>query len=597
MVFITFLFFTICLAAFIFAVWQMVKRPNRRRLLGRLLAVAGSFTAILLLWLQPKWSRRVQLQQVLLLTEGTDSDSVQRILQQVQPRPRIFTSDSATGRQFMALHPAFIPDLAYLRRHFRGIRKLHITGFGLPRYELNHLDSLQVAPHLSLPPPFLQSADWPKQLHLGDSLRVQVTAHPSTNAPAWFWLVGGGSKLDSVEIKGGQSQAFQLKTLPKAAGQQIFYLQWQEKAQRFREKIPFVVQERPPLRVLMLENYPTFETKFLKNWLVERGNQVAVRASISRARFSTEFLNHEKVFLNRLTPKLLQTFDILLLDGETVNGLSRSEQSAIEQTVQEGLGVLITVAGSLSRNALTNPFKVHANLGAREKLIVPIWRGAPKAMTAIPVVPLTLSQTSGAKPLVFTKNGQNIAVMQPNQKGKIGIILATSTYTWVLDGKPKLHRGFWSLLLQEISRPKPVTATWHVTPRFPRVHEPVQVSVINENNQPPVLLVDSTSLYTKSIENDWLQGQGTYWPRRPGWQQTQTAEEEVSWYVYESDDWASVCQHEKYRATLAYVNGRSVKQADLLVPETTHQPEKIPSFWFALLFLLSTGFLWLERKW
>ncbi len=581
----------------LYVCWQTITRPDRRRLSWRLLAVLGAFTALLLLWIQPKWPREMQIRQALLLTPGSSPDSVRQVMQYTQPRPAIFTTDSTTARQFSALQPSLIPDLAYLRRHVPEIGILHLTGYGLPAYELNQLDSLQVIPHLTFPASIIQSVDWPRQVELGDSLRVQLRCTNRGRRPVSFWLQGAGMRLDSVTVATGKTSFIQLKSLPKTAGQQLYYLQRQEQEGLITEKIPFEVREKQPLRLLIIESYPTFGTKFLKNQLAAQGHKIAVRATISKAKFRTEFMNHERIALDRLSTVLLRQFDLVLLDDQTLNNLGAAEHTALQQAIKEGLGILVSVANTNSRNPLLTPFELRGNTANEEQLYKPGWPGAPKGLTAVSFAPLTLQKKAGQKTLITTENGQTLAAMQAKGKGYVGVLATSSTYTWVLDGKPQVYAAFWSYLLQELARRRVALESWQIAPQFPRVNKPVQINVANFADQPPVIQTNRVNVYTEQEQPEQLQWSGTYWPRQKGWQHSQVATgPSHSWYVYADHEWEIVYKHKKYEETMSYLHQRNIPSLTNIASGIMTRKDGIPPIWFFGLFLLCAGYLWLERK-
>ncbi len=100
---------------------------------------------------------------------------------------------------------------------------------------------------------------------------------------------------------------FSLEAVPRQAGRYLYRLVLVEASGDTLAVEPFGVSvEAPvPLRVLVLQGAPRFETRYLKNWLAEEGGRMVIRSTISRDRYRTEFLNLPERDLSRLTPAVL----------------------------------------------------------------------------------------------------------------------------------------------------------------------------------------------------------------------------------------------------------------------------------------------------
>ena len=65
------------------------------------------------------------------------------------------------------------------------------------------------------------------------------------------------------------------------------------------DKFPIIVNNFSPLTVLVVLSYPTFESTFLKNFIVSRGNKLVLRSQLSRNNFGYEYINHEPLKILR----------------------------------------------------------------------------------------------------------------------------------------------------------------------------------------------------------------------------------------------------------------------------------------------------------
>ena len=94
------------------------------------------------------------------------------------------------------------------------------------------------------------------------------------------------------------------------------------------------------LNIFFAQNYPTAETRYLKNFLVENGHAVAVRSKISKDKFHYEYANRQALRIDRLSSELLNEIDLFFIDQESLEALSNNEKAVLEESVKQGLGLL-----------------------------------------------------------------------------------------------------------------------------------------------------------------------------------------------------------------------------------------------------------------
>src|SRR5690606_13986620 len=109
-----------------------------------------------------------------------------------------------------------------------------------------------------------------------------------------------------------------------------------------KEPLPVKIVDWKPLNILMVNYFPTFETKYLKNFLVENGHSVLARTQLSTNRFKFEYFNREASPIYQMTPKALEGFDLLVMDVDSYLALGSSARTALEETIREqGTGLFI----------------------------------------------------------------------------------------------------------------------------------------------------------------------------------------------------------------------------------------------------------------
>jgi hypothetical protein len=592
----TILLFAIGLAALLF-VWLELRRPNRQRLVWRLMAVLLATAALGLLAFRPFLSVRTVPGTAILLTQGVSADSLETLLQSLPAKPAIYAIDSNLADAFSRYGAGILPDLASLRRNHPQVKSLHLLGYGLTEHHLEELDSVTVIPHLSQPSGGLDAANWTRQVALGDPLVLQGVYQNTGDSPVRLRLEGFGTGLDSLEIAAGQRQAFTLRSTPKEAGLFVFKLTIRAGKKVTAEKIPFRVEPRQPLRVLFLESFPTFGSKFLKAYLAEAGHSVAARAAISKEKFRTEFLNAEQVSLNRMTAVLLEKFDLIILDDASLKRFSPTEKAAINSAVRDGIGVLVLASGSPFP---TVPpffgFQLSVAPGPEETRLSPEWSGSPAKPAPVTFPSLFLKASPVVRPLATDPKGQTLAAVKPYGLGRVAVAVAGNTFEWVLSGQPGLHASWWSHLLTVTARKRLEPEMWRVAAPLPQVDRPATIQLVRNGSQLPELTVDSIALYPQQAASGLSLWESTFWPRREGWHMAAIASgKPYPLYIYDPGDWPDLQARQRYEATLAFVNGRQATAATTALPPATRR-EPVPEIWFYLLFLVSAGYLWLERK-
>lgn len=570
--------------------WAAVRRPDRRRLAGRILASGLAVAALVLLLRPPQLTRSYSATEAVLLTQGYVPDSIQALLHRLQPKPQVFRFGVTGGSA------AEITDFAAFRQEHPRVHTLHVLGYGLPAEELAALDSLHLVPHLSSLPAGPLAASWPQEITLGEELQVQGTFGAAEKA-TWLYLQAAGRNRDSVQIKKGQAQTFSFRFKPKTTGRFTYALAWKNGTDPLtQEQLPFTVLPPRVLHVLVLSSAPSFEVKFLKNALARQGHSVAVRSQVSKALYQTEYANLPALSLARLTPALLQKFDVVLQDEGALQSLSASEKQALQQAVrQQGLGILTSFSGKPTKAA---PF--FAEAGFRQisqkqaKNVSLNWTGGKAALEVPPVL---LTPGAQGQPLVWEQTPtQAVAVQYRKGAGQVGVSLVTETFPLALGGDSLAYQQYWATLLTALAKPQEARARVQLASLLPpSAGQPLTFTSAPQPVQAFYRLADDT-LPTEALASPSGLLPGSFTSQVPalkeGWYQIQTASDSAgSIYVHGEKAWQTLKLQQQQQALL-----RSVKAHSAALAGDFPLQESMPQWPFFLLFVLSTGFLWLEEK-
>ncbi len=589
-----------------------VRRPNRQRLVLRLVLSAVAVASLLLMAWRPQWQRAARPAEAMLITQGASPSVVARLADSLNTE-RLYALPDAAAARPSGREVEVVPDAGYLVRHHPEIATLHVVGAGLTADALAALHGVAVRFHPAPAMPGIQFATLPRTAQVGQAMPVQghlsVDEAPPVRWPYTLYLEGPGGPVDSIAVSAPGTTAFSLEAVPRQAGRYHHRLVLTDAPGDTLAVAPFGVSIRDPSlpRVLVLQGAPRFETRHLKDWLAAEGGRLAIRSAVSRDRFRTEFINQPERDLSRLTPAVLRAFDVILLDGSTLAALAASERRALQVAVEEeGLGLLFG-SDYFDNQANTRFFQRFTGrlLDEAEGRRVQLrWAGRSMA-SSIPVGPYVISPAWGVEPLMQDEAGRTVAAMRQQGMGRMGVSLASETYRWVLEGSAAQHAAYWSYLLAALARPSEADR-WAVGVPGPVFRDaPVPLRLHTRNAVPRGLVFtteavpDTVSLAQDPIEP--MRWQGTYWPRDTGWHRVVTASSEASseasywFYVHAPSSWQPLQAAQKTRAMQQAATASSTaSQASERTAPSRRVP--LPLWWFFLPFLVSCAGLWLEGK-
>lgn len=581
--------------------WLAWRRPNRRRLAWRLLASTLAGISLVLLLFPPSYQRALDPGAAILLTEGYQADSLEALLKKLEPQPQVYTYQTTARRA----EP--ITDLYTFRQEHPQVQTVHVLGHGLEEAQLQALDDIHLIPHLAAPPAGIGSLTWPETVTLGETVTVAGQYNQSTAEATRLYLQAAGKAQDSVEIKESGSHAFQLRFTPKQEGRQVYTLAVRTAGRMDTiGSVPVQVQSPRKLGVLLVSSFPIFEFKFLKNHLGQLQHKVALRSTVSKGLYQSEWLNMPQTDLGRITPKLLQQFDVVITEPQALQELSSTERNTLQRAVTEdGLGIL-TIAGEQPANRSTAFF---TNFQSR-RLSQQDSRTARASWTdgttaAIPALPYTLVSSEAVTGLIEEQGKNLLAAGRSAGWGTVAMSVVPQTFSWQLEGKESTYASYWAHLLSSVAKREPKDKFWQLkSPQFPQPLQPVMLSLtdytLRASAALPVATVRAIADTTRTgiaLQQHMHQPEvyeGTFWPRRTGWHVVESLGMAPFYFlVQDSSAWPQQAILAKREATLQFA---SQQQGIEMAQATAYAAEQVPVIWFFLLFVLSSGFLWLEEK-
>ena len=571
------------------------RRPRRRQRAVRVATSAVAAAALGFVAFPPLRTRPAARAEAILLTQGFRPDTLRRLLHRLGAGTPVWAYGAATAPP--AARP--LPSMLGLAEQRPALRRVHVLGRGLPAAELPLLRAVAVQLHADAPFSGFHTAYWRTRLPLGEVLGVEGTVAAAPGAgPAWVTLRAAGAGHDSVRLPSGGGP-FRLRYRPKTTGLARYELVLRRAGQPpVTEPLPVEVTTPQLPAVLLLAATPSFEFKFLKNYLAEAHYSVALRTTVSRRLVQTDFVNHPVQVLDRLTPVLLAQFGVLVADAPTLATLTVAEAQALHAAVRAGrLGlVLLASTGPLPR-AL--PARADFTLLPRPPgpagLQALAWPGSPPNTRA--VLPARLLPGPALRPLV---SGPGPALVAAGRRVGLGVVVVSvvpETFSWALQGQEAGYATYWTRLLAAAVPPAPATASWKVAERWPRPHQPLllRLAAAFPETPPTVAAPAGGPAVRLALRQDlrlpeW--STAPYWPAAEGWHEVRGPGQAVHrFYVYPASAWTGPAQQEGWQAA---AQRAAASGAGALARSTTQQPW--PAAWFFGLFLLAMGYLWLEEK-
>ncbi|MFD2784955.1 hypothetical protein [Hymenobacter rubripertinctus] len=576
-----------------------LRRPDARRRVWRVAAGLGAVAGLGLAAFPPVQEQAgpARPTTAILLTASYSPDTLRALLRRLGPTTPVY-------RRYGAAAPAgndtlTLPNATAIGLLLPGLRELHVLGRGLPAADVPALPGLPLRLHADAPAAGFQQATWDAQPELGQPWSVAGQLAKVGNGPVWVRLRAAGAVRDSVRLPAGGGP-FELRFVPRATGRAVYGLEARQGARLVaREPVPVEVQAPQPLRVLVLAAAPSFELRFLKEYLAAHQHTVAVRTGLSRGLTQTEFLNlPNPPALGRLTPALLARFEVVVTDAASLAGLGGAEAATLQRAVREGTcGVLLVADTPTLPRQLpgASAFRVQLRSAAAALVAQPLrWPAAPAAAA---LVPATLRPTTALRALISGPDRQPVAAARALGLGTVVVSTITESFPWALQNKAATYAAYWSRLLTAARPVRRMSGAIQGLNSWPTPNEPLHLRTVGAGSASLWLAAPATDTLRLAQRPDaWVAewATATYWPAVAGWHQARVGTVRQWFYVYGSPQWAGPRRQQWQRAAALAPAGPGAEAATTVaVPgrRTTW-----PRWWGYALFLLAAGFLWLEEK-
>ncbi|WP_160164068.1 hypothetical protein [Nafulsella turpanensis] len=569
-------------------------RQKRKRSGWRVLLLCMALFSLLMVAWKPAYWQELPAATGILLLENAEQ-KIYDSLQEQHPEAETFMLRKRPQGQ-----GDWLPHISYLAVELPPESTLFLLGEGVEEQELRYLENFNVHYFPGSPSAGLQELDFPRSIALSDtfSIRGRVSTLHDTLAAV---LSMAGKGVDSVRLYSAQ-EGFLLEHIPPLSGSFDYHLQLLNQAGDTLEYVPLrvkVEKERQPT-IGLFSSFPSFESKYLKNWLAAQGYGVFYQAEMAPERWQREVLNLPEKRFAGLNKELLQQVDVLILDQSYLQNLPPALVRLLkEQLREQGLGVLVISNGSNPETLKQWAAFSGLRLGRMEEEGRLMLRGREMPLPRLQYHPV---YHSGWYQLVQDRKGAAAVVYAPVGLGMVAFSSLGQTYQLLLEGEEAAYQLLWNSLLHQLLKPQPLAA--HIESEFPALegqrHHLQFWSATGE--VPEVVLTgpDGNQQVLPLLQDDRLpeRWHAYHWPELPGMYMVKLGEQDsLKFNVLENNSLWAWRQNKSALAIRSYLS--EIKPAK---PEKERQAQvgslkkPFPLLWFYMVFLLSMAALWLEKK-
>lgn len=580
-----------CLILLCCCVYLEIKRPNKHWLAGRIFGNILLFTSLALMIIPIFYQgKELQIKNTLtLITNGANLDSLSK-----SKGDKYYTDTSL--HQALKGKATYLPDLAYYLAKTPAINSLQVYGYGLPEQDLKKLDSIPLNFHPAPTPSGLIACNWNGNLKQEEVLRIQGSYQNNSAKAVLLKLAGFGTTLDSINIPANARQDFSLKHRIKQNGKAVLQLVGLAgKDTLTKELLPIQSSPKTPIKTFILTSFPSFEYKFLKNWLYGKQYPIAFRSRISKDKFSTDFLNRDSLSLAHITSSQLQKEDVLMIDQSEFDNISSTERQILMQTVGKGLGLIVWVDDLNVNGTLQKNIKQIENLKDDKVLQLSITEQQQHLSDLSTNLKWYLSTQKGQQTIINSRQGQTIALQELYGSGKIVYTTLQNSHQWLLNGHQEDYANYWTALINAVARKQNKAISLKANHPFPLINEKLRLNITLEDTNAPIVNYENERLTANQnllFPNDW---EVQVWPEKPGWQTININKVDKDFYVFEKRSWKSIKLTQTLQKNLDYSIKTNTEVIKTLKNEIISKKE-ISKWWFLIILILSASFLWFEKK-
>jgi len=467
--------------------------------------------------------------------------------------------------------------------------QVFLLGQGMPSYDWWQLEDVSVQLLAQTQPRGISRVNYNPINRVGTNLVVKGEYLDAKEGRQLILTGPGNSPLDSMLLKKSDHQKFSLKTALSVKGKYVYHLIEKDSLGKVVSKDPLAIktEAKSKLHVLIINQFPSFETKYLKNFLAETGHQLRVRSQVSEGRYKYEFFNSEQKGRIDLNEKTLNEIDLLIVDLTSLKQASKKTLQLLRKSVSEhGLGLFIQADETMygSRVPL-----LELSFLKQENKTVTLQNHPENSLSKYPYI----FKNEVLLESVQQSNEGIVTAYKRSGAGRIGTTVLQNSYELLLDGKMSVYRSLWSNILSMISKRKEMETVWKPNTILAYQNVPYDFEISTTQASPLVKSQAGFSIpLAQNIDINDLWS-GTTYPRKKGWNRLlidHDSTKVLDFYVLDTSHWTSLMTAKTIRENKRHFHHKE----DAVQTKSFRKP--IQPWWFFLLFLLSMSYLWLEPK-
>ncbi len=532
-------------------------------------STVGVFAVIALLFLFLRPTRVTEVSgSAVLLTQGYNTEQLDSIKKQ---KNNIKVIKYNLGEDFSS--------------SLDSIGQVTILGQGLRDFDFWQLEEIPAGYIKGDMPKGIVKLNYPKQHRMGDLMSINGVYHQPVLGNRLVLQSSSGVGLDSMIFNSDKNFRFKFDSNPKTSGKYIYQLTEKDSTGKILNSspLPFKVLNKQVLRIFISNRFPSFETKYLKNFLSEEGHELVVRSQITKDRFKFEYFNTFRSPLYGFLEKDLKKFDLLILDADTFLSLSKATKQGIVKVIREyGTGVFVQPNEALFKTA-NGMVDFRFERDGKDKI-------SSFSQTKVQLEKYPYSfENKKVNGIVL----ENYAYGLVLGKGRLTTTVLNDTYQSLLDGKSAPYREVWSKIIKITARSQEAAGVFETSDSFAFQYTPYSFTLRTALEKPMVQQSDDYFLPLIKdlvLEDTWY---GITYPIQPGWQSLAVLGDTslvVDYFVMDTTEWKSVIG-----TNTILQNSRVFNPSDTLAVNRITTSE-IPRWWFFLIFLCAMVYLWLIPK-
>ena len=552
--------------------WKEWQQTNTSKLYLKLALAFVALASLTLIILKPLIVSKLDTYEMVVLTKGHDSNTLDSLK---KANKKIQVQNYQVNEPF--INPNKKPS------------SILILGEGLAPFDFYQIDSLNASYLGNHESTGIIKLHYEQEQVVGNPITIEGLYAKPEKGKKLVLENPAKTALDSVVFADDSTQIFKLSTQLNVIGNYEYSIVEKDSLGTILDANPIgisVVNENA-LRVLVINGFPTFETKYLKNYLAEKGHEIVVRSQVTQGKFKYEYFNLNTKPSVDFSEKSLQQYDLLIIDAQSFRNLGRNQKSNLEGVVRnDGLGVFVQPTAAMNGTvnyladfSFQSDNNENANLEEWPKINVSKYPSHFRANFALQPI--------------HKLNNHIFTAFKPLGNGSVGTSVFINTFELVLSGNTNVYQILWSETINALSKKQMPSVHWEANDHMAFKGEPFYFKIRTHINDPKVL--DNTNgliPLLNDIDNNSLWHGKTY-PKKTGWQALQLEQDSIQvfhYFVADTSQWTSLKSYKTSTSNKRQFNSNK----EMGESYTTQQP--MPLIWLYVLFVLSMGYLWLEPK-